>query len=139
MENKISASSACATHHLFQVCSASWSSTWLWLSWPTKCEFINTLAIYQLCQSMPGTAQGQAGKKQGQTGTRQGQGRDKEGQTGTVPLCPYMSLSVPLCLYICCTFMSTHVDEFNSLHQYEHSYIDFPCKIHCSNACKPCV
>ena len=111
---------------------------------------------------------GTSREKQGQTGTKQGQGRDKQGQPGTtrdipflsllvptfpcpslsvhacpclslsVPVCPCLSLSVPVCLYICYTFMSTPADEYNSLHQYEHSYIDFPCKSHCSNACKPC-
>ena len=50
-------------------------------------------AIYQLCQSMPGTAQGQAGTsrdRQGQAGTRQG-------QTGTFPFCPCLSILIPVC------------------------------------------
>ena len=96
--------------------------------------------------------------KQGQSRDKQGQDRDKQGQAGTsmdipflsllvptcpslslpvhacpclslsVPVLPCLSLSVPVCLYICYTFMSTPVDEYNSLHQYEHSYIDFSCK-----------
>ena len=58
-------------------------------------------AIYQLCQSMPGTSQGQAGTsrdKQEQAGTNRdkagtrrdkaGTNRDKQEQTGTVPVCP---------------------------------------------------
>ena len=65
------------------------------------------LAIYQLCQSMPRTGQGEAGTKQGQAGTRQGQtgasrdkagtNRGKQGQSLSVPACPYLSLSVPVC------------------------------------------
>ena len=43
----------------------------------------------------------------------------------SVPFCPCLSLSVPVCLYICYTIMSTPADEYNSLHQYEQSYIDF--------------
>ena len=54
----------------------------------------------------------------------------------SVPVCSCLSLIVSLCLFICYTLMSTPADEYNSLHQYEHSYIDFPCKRHCSNACK---
>ena len=50
----------------------------------------------------------------------------------SVPDCPSLTLSVPVCLYICYTFMSTPGDAYNSLHQYEHGYIDFPCKGHCS-------
>ena len=99
---------------------------------------------------------------------KQGQSRDKQGQTGTnmdipllsllvptcpclsmlVPDCPCLSLSVPVCpclslyvpvyIYICSTFMPTPADEYNILHQYEHSFNNFPCKSHCSNACKPC-
>ena len=106
------------------------------------------------CQGRPRDKEGQAGTRQGQAGT----GRDKQGQAGTfhfypcfsllfpvcpwlcllvivcpclslyVPVCPCLSLSVPVCLYICYTFMSTPADEYNSLHQYEHSYNDFPCK-----------
>ena len=111
-------------------------------------------AIYQLCQSMPGTAKGQAGTSRDKAGTN----REKQGKAGTFPVrpwlsvlvpvfpclsllvlvCPCLSLSVPVCLYICYTFMSNPAEELNSLHQYEHSYIDFPCKRHCSNACKPC-
>ena len=102
--------------------------------------------------------------KQGQTGTS----RDKQGQTGTnrdnlflsllvpacpclsmsvhacpclslsVPVRPCLSLSVPVCLFICYTFMSTPTDEYNSLYQYEHSYIDFPCKSQIYYAYKPC-
>ena len=113
------------------------------------------------CKGHRRDKQGQAGTRQGQTGTN----RDKPGQTGTfpfcpclsllvptcpclslsvhacpclslsVPVCPCLSLSVPVCLYICYTFMSTPADEYNSLHQYDLSYIDFPCKSHCSNAC----
>ena len=121
-------------------------------------------AIYQLCQSMPGTAQLQGRDKQ----ARQEQAETRQGQAGTnrdipflsllvpacpclsmlvpacpcqslsVPVCPFLSLYVPVCLYICYIFMSSTADECNSLHQYEHSYIDFPCHKHCSNACKPC-
>ena len=88
---------------------------------------------------------------------KHGQGRDKQGQAGTnrdiaflsllvpvrscqsmlaptcpclslsVPVCPCPSLSVPVCLYICHTFMSAPEDEYNSLHQYDHIFIDFPC------------
>ena len=102
------------------------------------------LAIYQLCQSMPGTAQGQAGTRQGQTGTN----RDIPFLSLLVPTCPCLSLLVPacpclslyvpvcpclsmvvpVCLYICYNFMPTPADEYNSLHQYEHSYVDFPLK-----------
>ena len=57
----------------------------------------------------------------------------------SVPVCPCLSLSVPVCLYICCTCISVPSDDHYSLHQYEHSNIDFACKSHCSNACKPFV
>ena len=115
-------------------------------------------AIYQLCQLMPGTWQGQAGTSRDKAGTS----RDKTGTNRdipfpslfvpacpylslsvracpclslSVPVCPCLSLSVPVCLYIWYTLMSTPADEYNSLHQqYEHSYIDFHWKIHCSNA-----
>ena len=125
----------------------------------TRCLILNksqpkSLAIYQLCRSMPGTGQGQAGTS-----------RDKQGQSRdipflsllvptcpclsltvnacpclslSVPVCPCLSLSVSVCLFICYTFMSTPADEYKSLHQYDLSYIDFPCKSHCSNAGKPC-
>ena len=56
-------------------------------------------AIYQLCQSMPGTAQGQAGTSRDKVGTSRdmaGTNRDKQGQTGTFPFCPCLSLSVPV-------------------------------------------
>ena len=69
------------------------------------------LAIYQLCQSMPGTWQGHAGTSKDQQGPgrdKQGQGRDKQGQplsvpawrclSLAVPACPCLSLSVPACL-----------------------------------------
>ena len=105
--------------------------------------------------------------KQGQSRDKQGQDRDKQGQAGTsmdipflsllvptcpslslpvhacpclslsVPVLPCLSLSVPVCLYICYTFMSTPADEYINLHQYEHTYIDFPFKRHCSNSCNP--
>ena len=58
------------------------------------------LAIYQLCQSMPGTAQGQAGTsrdKQGQSRDKAGTNRDKQGQAGTFPFCPCFSLLIPVC------------------------------------------
>ena len=60
-------------------------------------------AIYQLCQSMSGTAQGQAGTSrdtQGQTRTSRDKAwtsRDKQGHSLSVPACPYLSLSVPAC------------------------------------------
>ena len=99
-----------------------------------------------------------ASQCQGQLRDKQGQGRDKQGQAVTnrdipflslsvhacpclslsVPVCPCLSLSVPVCLFICFTLMSTPLDEYNSLHHYEHIYIDFPCKSHCSNASQPC-
>ena len=117
----------------------------------------NQWAIYHLGQSMPGTAQGKAGIGRDKHGKGR-ENRDKQGQAVTskdirflsllvpvcpcltllVLVCPCLSLSVPVCLYICYTFMSTPVNEYNSLHRYEHSYIDFPCKSHCSNTCKPC-
>ena len=97
---------------------------------------------------MPGTAQGQAGTSRDKAGTV----RDKQGHSFSVPACPCLSLSyhacpclslsvpvclclslsVPICLYICHTFMSTSEDEYNSLHQNEYSYIDFPCYSHCT-------
>ena len=96
--------------------------------------------------------------KQGQSRDKAVTNSDKQGQTRTnteisflfllvpvrprlsmhVPDCPCLSHSVPVCLYICYTFMSTHADEYNSLHQYKHSYINFHYKSHCSNACKTC-
>ena len=61
-------------------------------------------AIYQLCQLMPGTSQGQAGTSRDKTGTNRdkaGTNRDKQGQTGektgTFPACPCLSLLVPVC------------------------------------------
>ena len=115
------------------------------------------------CTGQRKVKQGQAGTRQGQTEIN----RDKQGHSLFVPACPYlfmvvlvcpclsllvlvcscpswsvpicpcMSLSIQFCLYICYTFLSTPADEYNSLHQYEHSYIEFPCKSHCSNACQP--
>ena len=117
---------------------------------------------------MPVNARDSAGIAHGKSRDKQGHGKDKQGQAGmnrdihflsllvpvcpcqsmlvpawlclslSVPVCPCPSLSVPVCLYICYTFMSTTADEYNSLHQNEHSYIDFPCQSDCSNACKPC-
>ena len=49
-------------------------------------------AIYQLCQSMPGTAKGHAGTSRDKAGTN----RVKRGQTGTFPFCPCLSLLVPV-------------------------------------------
>ena len=128
------------------------------------------LAIYQLCQSIPGTAQGQTGTSRDKAGTSRDKAvtnRDKQGQSLSFPACPYLSLSVPVCPclslsvsacpclslsvpvcpclslsvpvrhYICYICMSTPADEYNSLRQYKHSHINFPCKSHCSNACKP--
>ena len=103
--------------------------------------------------------QGQAGTKKRQAGTRQGQtgtSRDIPCLSLLVPTCPCLSLSlhaipclslsVPVCscltlsarslhvcLYICNTSMSTPGDGYNFLHRYEHSFIDFPWKCHCSN------
>ena len=73
---------------------------------------LRSWAIYQLCQSMPGTAQGQVGTKQGQSGTRQGQtgtSEDKQGHSlfsllvptcpclfPSIHACPCLSLSVPV-------------------------------------------
>ena len=105
---------------------------------------------------MPVNARDSAGTSRVKAGTRQGQteiSRDKQGYSLFCPclslsfpvcpclsllvlFCPCLSLSVPLCLYNCFTFMSSPTDEYNSLHQYEHSYIYFPCKCHCSNSCK---
>ena len=51
------------------------------------------LDIYQLCQSMPGTTQGQAGTSRDKAGTI----RDKQGHSLSVPACPYVSLSVHSC------------------------------------------
>ena len=115
-------------------------------------------------QGQAGTSRdkaGQTGIRQGQTGTN----RDKQGNSLSVPacpclyilvpvcpclsmfvpawpcrslcvlVCPCMSLSVSVCIYICHTFIGTPADELKSLHQYEHSSIDFPGKIPCSNAC----
>ena len=48
-------------------------------------------AIYQLCQSMPGTAQGQTGTsrdKAGRSRDKAGTNRDKQGQTGAFPFSP---------------------------------------------------
>ena len=56
-------------------------------------------AIYQLCQSMPGTEQGQAGTSSYKAGTnreKEGTNRDKQGQTGTAPFCRCMSVLVPV-------------------------------------------
>ena len=67
---------------------------------------LRSWAIYQLCQSMPGTAQGQVGTKHGQLGTRQGQtgiNRDKHGHSLFVPACPYLSLSLPV--YSCLSLL----------------------------------
>ena len=96
---------------------------------------------------------------------KQGQARTMQGQTGTsrdipylsllVPTCPFLSMLVPACpclsLYVpvcpclslsvlVCPCMSLHwlYHHVYPLHQYEHSYIDFPCQSHCSNVCKPC-
>ena len=116
--------------------------------------------IYQLCQSMPGTRQGQAGTRQGQTGPRQREtGRNKTNQDSPfisclslcVCACPCLSLSVPafpyLSLYVpVCPCMSLQL-----------LYLHFPLQIttgfirtnilkltllalgHCSNAFKPFV
>ena len=57
-------------------------------------------AIYQLCQSMPGTEQGQAGTSRDKAGTNRdkaGTNRDKQGQTETAPFCPCLSVLVPVC------------------------------------------
>ena len=85
--------------------------------------------------------------KQGQTGTS----RDKHGHSLSVPACPCLFMLVPACpclsLYVpVCPYMSLYVSLFTipsclplkmniSLYQYEHSYIDFPCKRHSSNVC----
>ena len=66
-------------------------------------HFVSKLAIYQLCQSMPGTGQRQAGTsrdKHGQGRDKQGQGRDKQGQTGTKRVSSFLSLLVPLSLSV---------------------------------------
>ena len=95
----------------------------------------NDSAIYQLCQSMPGTRQGQGMDKQGQAGTSM----DKQGHALSVSTCPCLTFSVPVRFYICYTFMSTPADEYDIHCQYGHRYIDFPCKNHCCTACKTCL
>ena len=59
---------------------------------------------------MPVNARDSAGTAQGQSRDKTGTNRNKQGQA----------------------------DEYNNLHQYQHSYIDFPFKNHCSDACTPC-
>ena len=100
-------------------------------------------------------------QSQGQRRDKQGQKRDNQGHSLSVPAFSSLSLTVsvspclsllflvlpcltlsamslPIYLYICYTSMSTPGDENNILHQYEHSFIEFPCKSHCSNGwCKP--
>ena len=49
---------------------------------------------------------------------------------------PCLSLFVPVYLYISYTCISTPVDEYHSLHQYDCTVIDFTCKSHCFDACK---
>ena len=68
------------------------------------------LVIYQLCQSLPGTAQGQARISR----DKRGRGRDKQGETGTFPFGPCLSLLVPVCpclslLVLVCPCMSLSV------------------------------
>ena len=65
-----------------------------------------------------------------------------------VPVCPYMSLSVSVCpcvslSVLVCPCMSLkllylHVYPWRWIWTVFISYIDFPCKSHCSEACKPC-
>ena len=105
-----------------------------------KCCLIGRICGY--LSSMPVNARDSPGTSRDKAGTS----RDKQGHSLyvpaypylylsvhvclclnlSVPVCPCLSLSVPVCLYICYTFMSTPADEYNSLHQYEHSYIDIP-------------
>ena len=51
------------------------------------------MAIYQLCQSMPGKAQGQTGTSKDKAGTN----TDNQGHSLSVTACPYLSLIVPTC------------------------------------------
>ena len=58
------------------------------------------MAIYKLCQSIPVTAQGQAGTSRDRAGTsrdKTGTNKDKQGQTGKFPFRPCLSLPVPVC------------------------------------------
>ena len=116
--------------------------------------YLMTWAIYQLRHAMPGTGPGQACTSR----DKKGQGMDKQGQARTnrdspflsllvpacpclslsVPVCPCLSMSVPVCFYICFTCISPPAGEYPSHYRYEHNYIDFACKRHCSNARKPC-
>ena len=78
---------------------------------PIGCKFPSS-AIYKLCQSMPGTAEGQAGTKQGNSRDKQLQDRDKQGQAGIFPFCPCLSLLVPVCP---CLSLSVHACSSLSL------------------------
>ena len=64
-----------------------------------------------------GTAQGQAGTsrdKQGQSRDKAWTNRDKQGHLSLyVPVCPCVSLSVHVCLYICSSFMFTPAYKYN--------------------------
>ena len=108
--------------------------------------------IYQLCQSMPGTRQGQAGTRQGQTGPRQGEtGKNRTNQDSpfisclslSVPVCLCLSMSVPVgpCLPLSvpvCPCLSLYIStiaipafspaDYHRLHQNEHTKIDFAWK-----------
>ena len=52
-----------------------------------------------------------------------------------VPDCPYLSLFVPVPVS---TFVIPSGLPLQMNITVLHSYIDFPCKRHCCNACKPC-
>ena len=123
------------------------------------------MAIYQLCQLMPGTGQKQAGTSRDKAGTRRGQSGTMQGQTGTnrdspflsllvpvcpslsmsvpvcpclsfsVPICPRRSLSVPVCIYICYTSNYFPSDGNDGLYHYEQSYIANALRNCSSNVC----
>ena len=96
------------------------------------CQRFESQVIYQLCQSMPGTGQGQSGT----SSNKQGQSRDKQGQgqTGKFSFCLFLSLFVPACLClsllvpVCpCLSMLVHASPCLSLSVPVCLYILYTC------------